>query len=1331
MKRVLIHILTVGMIILMLCSTLCSYVAAASPSQYSPYANIEYDYSAAVTSGTIRYISQISGSKYFDSKYWGKWESYARKECGTCCISMSLSYIGINKTPLNILNEGGGKTIFQKAWGGATALTYNASDLSTAIDNYLYGGGKYSPPIIHLNKYSQDGHFVIIVGYISENTYQVMDPGNSKVCWTITINGTSATYMHPNANVGKIITDSLVRVGKKADIVQYYSENSYSNTNGVLDINGYLDGVDHDFLSNYGTFDVYINGVLVADNVNDYCAELPVGTTYEITDIKPSNIHKFLGMREGSLSGTVGPGSNVQRMQFRTLDNVGDDFYAFIINRGCSNFLYKQADNNVTGQPFVDLLDEIWHFERLEDGTYKITSLVDGYSLDVQGYGSTPGTNVCAVPYSGNTAQRWGIFQEDEGCILSAVCTPCVLSEDGTTGNVQMADDNGSANQWFEIRKIEPVYTYDINGNINGTEVPGTDNYGTYDVWINGVQVADDVVDFCQNLNIGTRYEIKDIKVNDGCSYNGLIYGTLSGTITSANQWTVLQFADIDFSGIGEPAGEVTANGHRYVYYPADVSWYTADAFCKEMGGHMVTITSSDENALVQSLSAENDVWLGATDSECEGTWQWVTGEPFVYGNWRADTNEPNNDTVNDEGGENYASITPAGGWNDIYGYATYGFIVEYEEDGNLQVNGYLDGKESDTLQAYGTVDVYIDGVLVADDVADFTDALTGGTEYEIRDIRPADGYSYNGIQSGSRAGFIAGDAAVTFDFSAITRDHIGEASQEVVWNGHKYAVYSTPVTWYTAKVFCEELGGSLVTITSEEENTFVRSLCGEGAWMGATDAGAEGEWNWISEEPFSYTAWMRYEPNNVMNNDSGEENYGIITSNGWNDDAGYRLCGFICESSGYEAPAWQWSADYTTATAVFASIFDGTTVEITVTPEKNDVDEVTCEKDGRLEYYAEVMFEGTCYSDTQYEIIYAAGHALGEWTTTAAPDCENAGEEYRGCANCDYNETRVIPAWGHTYQETVTEATCTTGGYTRHSCTTCGDTYEDAQIAPLGHDYECAVTVAPTKHSSGELYGTCSRCGGAITVIIPALNTTDYAYSIVKQPSYTETGIGRYILNLKTYGEFYFDVVLETVISDTTPHFAVETKAAVPGDTVNVTISLKNNPGITSMKLKVAFDDVLTLTNVVYNADIGGQPMPPVSMNSPFTLNWFDGLRDVEGDWVFVTLTFTVAEDAVSGTSAGITVTFDENDLCNVAEENVAFAVINGAVEIIDYMPGDINGDGAVNNKDVTRLFRYLSDYEVEVEDAALDINGDGTVNNKDLTRLFRYVSGYDVTIN
>ena len=61
----------------------------------------------------------------------------------------------------------------------------------------------------------------------------------------------------------------------------------------------------------------------------------------------------------------------------------------------------------------------------------------------------------------------------------------------------------------------------------------------------------------------------------------------------------------------------------------------------------------------------------------------------------------------------------------------------------------------------------------------------------------------------------------------------------------------------------------------------------------------------------------------------------------------------------------------------------------------------------------------------------------------------------------------------------------------------------------------------------------------------------------------------------------------------------------------------------------------------------------------------------------------------------------------------------------------GDINGDGTVNNKDLTRLLKHIAGEDVEVISQFLDTNGDGTVNNKDLTRLLKHIAGEDVIIH
>ena len=79
---------------------------------------------------------------------------------------------------------------------------------------------------------------------------------------------------------------------------------------------------------------------------------------------------------------------------------------------------------------------------------------------------------------------------------------------------------------------------------------------------------------------------------------------------------------------------------------------------------------------------------------------------------------------------------------------------------------------------------------------------------------------------------------------------------------------------------------------------------------------------------------------------------------------------------------------------------------------------------------------------------------------------------------------------------------------------------------------------------------------------------------------------------------------------------------------------------------------------------------------------------------------------------------------------EGVAYATFT-VQEDSTYLPGDINGDGKLNNKDASRLFQHLSGWDVEVIEAALDINGDGKVNNKDASRLFQYLSGWSVEIH
>ena len=102
------------------------------------------------------------------------------------------------------------------------------------------------------------------------------------------------------------------------------------------------------------------------------------------------------------------------------------------------------------------------------------------------------------------------------------------------------------------------------------------------------------------------------------------------------------------------PPGTVVwpMNGHGYllVTQAKSLTWDTARTAAQSKGGHLVTITSVEENDFVYSLVGTVDAaysnngvgdigpWLGGYQpdgsAEPAGGWTWVTGEPFVYSEW-------------------------------------------------------------------------------------------------------------------------------------------------------------------------------------------------------------------------------------------------------------------------------------------------------------------------------------------------------------------------------------------------------------------------------------------------------------------------------------------------------------------------------------------------------------------------------------------------------------------------------------------------------------------------------------------------------------------------
>lgn len=69
-------------------------------------------------------------------------------------------------------------------------------------------------------------------------------------------------------------------------------------------------------------------------------------------------------------------------------------------------------------------------------------------------------------------------------------------------------------------------------------------------------------------------------------------------------------------------------------------------------------------------------------------------------------------------------------------------------------------------------------------------------------------------------------------------------------------------------------------------------------------------------------------------------------------------------------------------------------------------------------------------------------------------------------------------PSHTHSYSSTVVAPTCTSGGYTKHTCS-CGKSYTDSETSAAGHSWgSWATTKEPTTSEEGQQTRTCSRCG-------------------------------------------------------------------------------------------------------------------------------------------------------------------------------------------------------------------------------------------------------------
>lgn len=152
-----------------------------------------------------------------------------------------------------------------------------------------------------------------------------------------------------------------------------------------------------------------------------------------------------------------------------------------------------------------------------------------------------------------------------------------------------------------------------------------------------------------------------------------------------------------------------------------------------------------------------------------------------------------------------------------------------------------------------------------------------------------------------------------------------------------------------------------------------------------------------------------------------------------------------------------------------------------------------------------------------------------------ADPVCEHEyADAYtchdRTCTKCG----EVLSATTeHTFTETVTDATCTEGGFTTFTCA-CGYSKKGNETTALGHDFSVLKEVVHpvTCTEPGEAVYQCSRCDKTETKFTPALgHTADPDLEKVVPPTCTERGYTEHTCKTckTTYRDTYLDATGHT----------------------------------------------------------------------------------------------------------------------------------------------------------------------------------------------------------
>lgn len=202
-------------------------------------------------------------------------------------------------------------------------------------------------------------------------------------------------------------------------------------------------------------------------------------------------------------------------------------------------------------------------------------------------------------------------------------------------------------------------------------------------------------------------------------------------------------------------------------------------------------------------------------------------------------------------------------------------------------------------------------------------------------------------------------------------------------------------------------------------------------------------------------------------------------------------------------------------------------------------------------------------------------------------------------------------------------------------------------------------------------------------------------------------------------------------VSSAAEPSFEVGTVTGKPGDTVEVKVSINNNPGITAFSINVKYSSSdLTLIDII-DCSLFSESLTHSPLNkTPITLSWYSkNSQNIKKNGAFAKLKFKIKNGAKT---TALSISYDADNVFDSNFNNKKFKTTNGKVTVngsssSKYQLGDVNRDGKITRSDSDLIQRNLAEIiKLDNEQKSLaDVSKNHSVSISDATLIQKYCAG------